>query len=642
MVTAQDMVNNAKVIEFAPKEILNNELQKSKIESLEEKNKQTAINNEVNEKYLASFAFVETSGVKNNIPENYIVDQEGIFALKKNSKGDIAEVEKISGTPIVVKGILTDVDDNSTKVVLGFYANGGWHDIPDPIAKEDIASAPEATKILARYGVSIHTGVARKVCAYIVETIDANAYNEEVYQKQIVHKIGWKNIGGEKIFAIPMNEKANEKFVYTDAILNRFQSSNNIDEYEKALTQLFDLNVYTQLSILASLASPFLELTKVPNFTLYYWGRSGSAKTAIMQFALGAWCNPNGGNTMSFNSTTVGFERSLAKNNDIMTLFDERQSMAGNKQQQTAILEQLIYMVVTGVGKIRGAKNGGIRNIETFRTIVQGTGEEPIFSDSAKAGSINRCMEVKVGKILDREMARLAYGTCLTSYGDYGYYFLERALQLIKDSGKTPYELRVGILRYIRNNFKDIDEKADRQIESLSLLAMIDVLIRRIEFGDDVEQSYKHMNHFISEVINVLKDKNDIDDIGRGERALQDYLATNINSIVNVDDITTSRVSFGKVLGYKRKNGNETVYYLIISELKHFLEHGDENFNYRQLAEGLYEEGKVEKKNGRFSVQVNIKDTPIKGNFLIYHNVFEGDYLEVETNPKDDDEDVPF
>ena len=50
---------------------------------------------------------------------------------------------------------------------------------------------------------------------------------------------------------------------------------------------------------------------------------------------------------------------------------DERQ-LAGNRQEG---LEKMVYMIANGTGRSRGAKDGGLQALKTWRTVALATGE---------------------------------------------------------------------------------------------------------------------------------------------------------------------------------------------------------------------------------------------------------------------------
>ena len=59
------------------------------------------------------------------------------------------------------------------------------------------------------------------------------------------------------------------------------------------------------------------------------------------------------------------------------------------------LIQQLVYMVSGGKGKIRAAKNGGLQTTYQWRTVALATGEEPLSTDTTMTGVSTRVLEIK-------------------------------------------------------------------------------------------------------------------------------------------------------------------------------------------------------------------------------------------------------
>ena len=101
----------------------------------------------------------------------------------------------------------------------------------------------------------------------------------------------------------------------------------------------------------AAFAPPLLKIINQRIFFIYNWGGSEGGKTAALHAALSAWGDPDS-LKVSFNATKVGLEQTAAFFKDLPFGLNERQ-LAGSKQ---GVVEQLVYMLAEGVGKVRGTK----------------------------------------------------------------------------------------------------------------------------------------------------------------------------------------------------------------------------------------------------------------------------------------------
>lgn len=613
-------MNNENVVEL-PK------IDKKIYDDLKTVNKSVEIKKEFDNKKNNSLGFLSSKMKNINIPDNFLVDETGILILKQSKNGDISSVD-ISGNPIIVDKIYIDSDDGTQKTEISYYNNKSKKWISNIYNAEDLASASSCITELSKNGVSVDSSNSKDVVNYIRKFRDSNIDN--IKTSKIVNRIGWKD--NDKVFCFPQNKKTLDEYTYSNDVIEKFKSSeNDYDDYEETFKRVYNNNIYTKLSLTASLASCFLKLTNTPNFTLYFWGNSGCGKTAIMQFALAAWCNPSK-NMITYNSTTVGLERSLSENNDIATLIDERQSAVGSKQQQQQQFEQLIYMIEKGCGKIRGKKDGGLRKTNNFRTIVLSNGEEPILGDTAKAGSLNRCVEIHVeNDIVDKKMASELYRVTQMSYGNFAIDFLNKILE--NEDKKTIQKKVVKINEYITNLSND--EKSIRQVSSISLLALINEYVCKYIFKMNNEEVVKSCAIFCQQAVQSLKNKSDIDDTKRVISYIDNYIFSNTSYIVSTSE--ADKNSYQKKIGFLTKDDNgKTVYYLLSSELKNYLKNNDISF--QKTMTSLSEMGLIEKKYDRYNISCKIKGTDVKGTFIIYHPSSDVD-KEVEQTDLDDDDD---
>ena len=613
-------MNNQTVVELPT---INHEV----YDKLKTVNKSVAVKKEFDDKKNNSLGFLKSRMNNINIPENFLVDETGILMLKQSKNGDVSSVD-ICGNAIIVDKIYVDSDDNTQKTEISYFNNRTKKWISNIYNAEDLANASACIIELAKNGASVDSSKAKYIADYIRKFRDANINNIET--SKIVNKIGWKD--NDKVFCFPQNTKTLDEYTYSNDIIDKFKSSENdlSDYYIETFKKVYNNNVYTKLSIAASLASPFLKLTNTPNFTLYFWGNSGWGKTAIMQFALAGWCDPSK-NMITYNSTTVGLERSLSENNDIATLIDERQSAVGSKQQQQQQFEQLIYMIEKGCGKIRGKKDGGLRKTSSFRTIVLSNGEEPILGDTAKAGSLNRCVEIHVEKdIVDKKMASELYRVAQMSYGNFAINFLNKVLE--NEDKKTIQKKVAKINEYISNLSND--EKSMRQVSSISLLALINEYVCKYIYQMNNEEVVKSCAIFCQQAVQSLKNKSDIDDTTRAVNYIDNYIFANSSYIVSAE--SADKNAYQKKLGFSSKDNNgKTVYYLLSSELKNYLRNNELSF--QKTMTGLAEMGLIERKYNRYNISCKIKGTDVKGTFIIYQPAPDVD-VEVEQEISDDDE----
>lgn len=290
----------------------------------------------------------------------------------------------------------------------------------------------------------------------------------------------------------------------------------------------------------ASFAAPLLRIVKQRIFFVYNWGGSKGGKTATMKAALSAWGDPER-LMISFNTTIAGLERTAAFYCDLPLGIDERQQ-AGDKQ---GLIQQLVYMVSGGKGKIRAAKNGGLQTTYQWRTVALATGEEPLSTDTTMTGVSTRVLEIYGGPFDDETAASLMHQQAAEDCGWAGPAFIERLIGTDERQIVDAYE---EMHRYVR----DISEgKNGSHIAGISVVALADALIDHWFFGATKEAAWTRAKRMAE---NILVDQVEGNATDVNENAVQFI----------VDWVLSNKAYFGTkaigtCLGFTSDTGN-TVY----------------------------------------------------------------------------------
>ena len=141
----------------------------------------------------------------------------------------------------------------------------------------------------------------------------------------------------------------------------------------------------------------------------------------------------------SFNATRVGTPKGLSLvYSDLPLGVDERQ-VVGDRQ---GFVEGL-HLRCSGVaGQSRGAKGGGIQQIQSWRTVVLTTGEQPLSTGGSNAGIKTRTLELYGTPIGDEQAASMLHDLTRSAYGSAGPVFVRR---LIATLTKIPKPLKANL-----------------------------------------------------------------------------------------------------------------------------------------------------------------------------------------------------
>ena len=278
--------------------------------------------------------------------------------------------------PILPVLRLVNIDTGVEKVKLAFRKGKQWrHVIAD---KRTIASANSIVS-LADSGIAVTSENARYLVQYLSDLENINY--DMIPEMASVGRLGW--IGGDD-FSPYVKELV---FDGDDCFRSYFESVSLAGKPECwmdfAKTLRKGGGVPVRMILAASFASVLVKPVEALSFFVHLWGsESGVGKTVGLMLAASVWGNPEMGRYIhSFNGTAVSQELSAGFVNSLPLILDEFQVLKDKKA-----FEQSVYMLSEGVGKSRGAKQGGVQRLQTWRNCILTSGEMPITNFVTGAG----------------------------------------------------------------------------------------------------------------------------------------------------------------------------------------------------------------------------------------------------------------
>jgi putative DNA primase/helicase len=128
------------------------------------------------------------------------------------------------------------------------------------------------------------------------------------------------------------------------------------------------------------------------NILVDFSGLTSTGKTTCQRIAASVWGNPDERSATSYirnwDTTKVGLERTLARLNDLPCVIDD------SKKADPRRVEQFIYLLVNGQGRMRGSK-AGLAESFNWRTVGISSGEAPITSYAVSSGAMARVIPIK-------------------------------------------------------------------------------------------------------------------------------------------------------------------------------------------------------------------------------------------------------
>ena len=414
-------------------------------------------------------------------------------------------IEEICNHPLMPCARLVNIDDNTEKLVIKYRKGYKWREIT--VEKEILASASKITS-LAKYGIAVNSENAKGLVKYLTDIEDLN-YNE-IEEKNSVSRLGWINNHGFSPYVDGLVFDGEENF---RTLFNSVKIKGQIENWIEIIKPIrAEKNICSRIMLAASFASVLVNPCDCLPFFVHLWGGTEAGKTVALMLATSVWADPTiGAYIRTFNSTAVAQELTASFVNSLPLVYDELQILKDKKS-----FDDMIYKLCEGVGRDRGAKNGGVQKIATWKNCILTSGEFPISSKKSGGGAVNRIIEIdcKDKKIFTSPSEIVS--NIKQNYGCPGAIFVKWLQQ--GDNIETVKHLRKDFYKKLVAD----SDVTDKQAMSASLILTADKLINEIFFNDDILLS-------ITEMQSVLTTRTSVDQNRRCYEFINDFVAVNYN-----------------------------------------------------------------------------------------------------------------
>jgi len=392
----------------------------------------------------------------------YTCDDSGVSIFDQRL-GQIS----VCSHPIMPVKKIVNLDTNECKTEIAYFL-GWWR---RTIVDNKVLFNAQKIIELSSLDISVSSENARLMVNYLAFVRDTN--RDKLRQVKSIGRLGWMEHGFSpyvKDVLFDGNEQYRHAFeavkqvgtfeAWRDCIVKSLRAGGSIP---------------ARVMLASAFASVLIKPLNALPFIVHCWAnKSGSGKTATMMAVSSVWANPSQGEYMkSFNTTNVGIEMLAGFYRDMPLCIDELE-LKGSKRDT---FDTMIYSFCEGVGRMRGAKNGGLQKTLTWNNCMITTGEEPLTSGNSKAGAVNRVLDINNGDADMMASPREALAVLSVNYGHAGRLFVE--------SLKKP-----GVMDEIRQEqdrvYAQLEGKAtDKQRLSASIILAADAWATKVIFRDD-------------------------------------------------------------------------------------------------------------------------------------------------------------
>ncbi len=399
-------------------------------------------------------------------PSGWELSEKGVYEI--NEKKGTSELA--CRTPILLTKRIRSLDSGEEKIEIAFRRDGRWLSSMWP---RSTVFSSRSVLALSELGCTVTSENAKQVVKFLGALEGENL--DKIPSVQATGVLGWKS-GGKFM-------PGNDEGLVLDcdptmqAAAAAYHQNGTLEGWLAAMRPHRERNKF-RFILASAFAAPLLKITRQRNFLTYNWGGSRGGKTAALYAGMSVWGEPEK-LTVSFNTTAVGLERRAGLCCDLPMGIDERQQ-AGDKQ---GMLEQLVYMLANGTGKVRGAKGGGLQSVYQWRTVALSTGEEPLTVETSKGGVSTRALQIYGPPFEDEQSASAMYGQVAEHYGTAGPAFIKRLVKIEQEDIQAMFtEMR----DYVQGLS---DGKNGAHTTAVALVALADAMINTwlFEGRPDVE-----------------------------------------------------------------------------------------------------------------------------------------------------------
>lgn len=436
--------------------------------------------------------------------QKYIVSPDGIFA--NTQEGTV----RISATPFLPVYKTRNIDTGVVQICIGVQdARGAWMKY---LFDQDILYDAQKIKSLAKFGIGITSETARLAVQYMEDLMTWNS--QELMSFESIGRLGWIDERCAAFVPYDMELKFSGDVAYKE-LFESVSTAGTLEGWLDAAREVREGNsVAARIMLAASFASPMLEAMNFLPFVVHCWSTvSGIGKTVALKLAASVWGYPER-YMMTFNSTTVAFERLCGVLYSLPLCLDELQTAKGTNSRVD--VQSAIYNLTEGKGRTRGARFGGLQQVDRWHNSIIVTGEEPLTDARSKAGAVNRVLDIEAGDIPMFANGNLTVQKICENYGHAGKMIVD----VIRKASRQELSLLHGGFQ-----MKLLTESTPKQAQAGAVILLADLLATRYIFKDDRALT-------IDEVMPLLARKDDVDVNKRCYQWLMDDITTNVNRYV--------------------------------------------------------------------------------------------------------------
>lgn len=354
------------------------------------------------------------------MPSGYTVDRKG--GIWKSPDKPEGEDRLVAKSPILIRRIVLDLYSHEERVELTFKRKGTWRTVL--VDRRAMCEARSLIAAASAYGAPIEGSTAAGIVTWLSDVELAN--DKRIPRMTCVSRTGWHQVDDDRLFVAPGLVDTGEQVIFDDrsgkGTVGGLGTKGDTSAHLAALRGIVEQSTAAALAVFGSLAAPLLERLDAPNFAIHLHGDSSRGKSTMLRAGASVFGDPfNNAWVATWNSTNVGHEFRAYALSGLPFCADES-GVTDERERAKAV-----YMLINGTGRARGQKDGGLRQMLNWHTVVLSTGEPPLVADDAHTGAQIRVLQCPVDGIGEWGAADVdAFNACVRdNHGHAGQAWLQ-------------------------------------------------------------------------------------------------------------------------------------------------------------------------------------------------------------------------
>lgn len=537
------------------------------------------------------------------------IDEKSLnYILIGSSREELSEMayeelkEKFEGDPNAIlpdafpicseihkSSVVINQDKNQHCLMVSFptYEDGHFQQLSIPTG--DLHTDPNIIiNLLCSRGLYIKHGLHKQVISYL------NTYRPED-KGLLTDKIGWHG----DTYTLPDKHFGERKNIFVDERKlmqsEHLHSKGSLEEWQEHIGKYLVGNPALIFGVGMAFAPILMNDLKIESGGIHFFGNSSTGKTTMVTIANSIWAAPRWKNT--WRSTDNGLEGLCCSHNDAFMVLDEI------GQCTPEVVGKSVYMIANETAKLRANRKGDLKEIRNWRTFFVSDGEVSVeqmiseYTNKVKAGQLVRLLDVPLqfkdaittddgtpsvyhnlhgfkditefSKHFHKQSTKY-YGTPIRSF--LQWYSKSRTPEFLEELARQ-YRLSVNKLEeHCTQNYGSCSSQVKRGIERFALVLLALFLVGESEILP-IEASF-----CIESVTRIF----DLWIKGRGTTAslenkqilervklfIDRYSQT--SKFIDYDSEIGS-INHSEILGFQKKIGDETEWYLTPEVFKNIL-----------------------------------------------------------------------